>query len=254
MKVPTLTVIGHWGAYPGPGEASSSYLLRFGDYALLLDCGSGSLSCLQDFIGLEKIDAVVLTHYHSDHMADIGCLQYAARIDMDLGRRTRPLDIYGHTQSPGFAKLSYLDYAKGHPYDENSCIDLGPFSLSFSPTEHPDPCFAIRVGCDAGNGRQTSLVYTGDTGWKQELVEFARDADVLLAESSLYDDFRGKIPGHLCAGEAASLAVKAGAGRLLLTHLPHYGMHGDLLSQACAVFKGPVNLARKGLVIELGGR
>ena len=250
MKAPTLTVIGHWGAYPGPGEASSCYLLQAAGSTVLLDCGSGSLSCLQDFIGLEKIDAVVLSHYHSDHMADIGCLQYAARIDMDLGRRTKPLDIYGHDQSSAFAKLNYLDYARGHAYNWDSRLVIGPFCFSFSPTEHPDPCYAIRADLDDGS----SVVYTGDTGWKRELVEFARDAKVLLAESSLYDDFRGKIPGHLCAGEAGSLALEASAGHLVLTHLPHYGMHGDLLSQACVQFKGPVDLARKGLVIELGGR
>jgi len=254
MNAPTLTVIGHWGAYPGPGEASSCYLLQAAGSTILLDCGSGSLSCLQDFIGLEKIDAIVLSHYHSDHMADIGCLQYAARIDMDLGKRIKPLDIYGHEQSPAFSKLSYLDYARGHTYREDSWLAIGPFSFSFSPTEHPDPCYAIRVDFDGGDGRRSSVVYTGDTGWKQELVEFAQGADVLLAESSLYDDFKGKIPGHLCASEAGNLAVKAGAGHLILTHLPHYGMHGDLLSQACAIFKGPVDLARKGMVIELGGR
>jgi ribonuclease BN (tRNA processing enzyme) len=187
-------------------------------------------------------------------MADIGCLQYAARIDMDLGRRKRPLDIYGHDQSPAFSKLSYLDYAKGHAYKANSKLRVGAFSFAFSPTEHPDPCFAIRVEVDAGDGKQASIVYTGDTGWKQSLVEFARDADVLVAESSLYDDYKGKIPGHLCAGEAGELASEAGVGRLVLTHLPHYGTHGSLLVQACATFKGPVDLARKGLVIELLGR
>jgi ribonuclease BN (tRNA processing enzyme) len=254
MKFPTLTVVGHWGAYPGPGEASSCYLLRAGEATILLDCGSGALSCLQDFIGLQEIDAVVLSHYHSDHIADIGCLQYAARIDMDLGRRKKPLDIYGHDQSSALAKLDYLEYARGHAYKADSVLKIGPFAISFALTEHPDPCFAIRVELDAEDGKKISVVYTGDTGWKQSLVEFARGADVLVAESSLYDDYKGKIPGHLCAGEAGSLAAEAEAGRLLLTHLPHYGTHGHLLSQACATFKGPVDLARKGLVIELRGR
>jgi ribonuclease BN (tRNA processing enzyme) len=245
MRVGRLTVVGHWGAYPGPGEASSCYLLESAGTRVLLDCGSGSLSLLQAIAPLYSIDAVVLSHYHADHIADLGCLQYAARIDMDLGRRAKPLLVYGHGESPESKKLGYLDFALGSVYDEASTVQVGPFSFGFLPTVHPDPCFAIRASLGG-----FSLVYTGDAGPTPGLAGFASGADLLVCESSLYDDYRGKIPGHMSAGEAGALATAAGVRTLVLTHLPHYGDHSLLLAQAEAVFGGTALLASGGLVLE----
>ena len=242
----SFTVIGHWGAYPGPGEATSCYLLQASGTSILLDCGSGSLSLLQRRLSLSEIDAVVLSHYHADHIADLGCLQYAARIDMDLGRRKEPLKIYGHTEDPGFAALSYLDFAVGEAYKPDSALKIGPFSLSFAPTMHPDPCYAIRVACG-----DASIVYTGDTGAVPSLARFARGTDLLICETSLYDEYRGRIPGHMCAGEAGTLAAEAGAGMLLATHLPHFGTHSELLKQAAAAFGGKTELASLFWSMEL---
>ncbi|HWP68019.1 MAG TPA: MBL fold metallo-hydrolase [Rectinemataceae bacterium] len=246
MSAFSLTVIGHWGAYPGPGEATSCYLLRAEGMSVLLDCGSGALSLLQDILPLGKIDAVVLSHYHSDHIADLGCLQYSARIDMDLGRRAAPLKVFGHDLGPGSEKLGYLDFAIGATYKQDSTLNLGPFSLTFAPTIHPDPCFAMRVCCGG-----SSLVYSGDTGPSPNLAGFAAGADLLLCETSLYDEYRGKIPGHMSAGEAGELAKAAGVGTLMATHLPHFGVHADLLVQAKAAFGGNTILARRNMMVQL---
>lgn len=246
MSAFSLTVVGHWGAYPGEGEATSCYLLRTPKTRVLLDCGSGSLSILQTLLPLCDIDAVVLSHYHADHMADLGCLQYAARIDMDLGRRARPLKVFGHAEGPGPEKLSYKEYALGETYGRDTLLDIGEFSLRFFPTEHPDPCYAVRVSSGGA-----SLVYTGDTGPNTAMAEFARGADVLVCETSLSDEYRGRIPGHMSAGEAGQLAKAARAGMLLATHLPHFGEHRLLLDQASAAFGGPTALARPLWTVEL---
>ena len=246
MNAFSLTVVGHWGAYPGPGEATSCYLLRAEGRSILLDCGSGALSLIQDIVPLSEIDAVVLSHYHSDHMADLGCLQYAARIEMDLGRRSAPLKVFGHGEDPACAKLGYLNFAVGTTYGRDSRLELGPFAITFAPTVHPDPCYAMRVTCGG-----SSLVYSGDTGPSPELAGFAAGADLLLCETSLYDEYRGKIPGHMSAGEAGELAKAAGVGTLMATHLPHYGVHADLLAQAKAAFGGRTILAARDMVVQL---
>ena len=80
-----ITTIGWWGAYPSANDATSGYLLQSGNLNVLIDCGSGVLARLQNYIDLERLDAVVLSHYHWDHIADIGCLQYASRVLMEAG-------------------------------------------------------------------------------------------------------------------------------------------------------------------------
>ncbi len=175
----SLTVIGHWGAYPNCGEATSCYLLQAEETSVLLDCGSGALSVLQEHMSLADIDAVILSHYHADHMADLGCLQYAALIDMDLHRRQNPLMVYGHDEYAHTNILSFRDCVLGATYNRNSLLEIGPFRFSFVPTAHPDPCFAIRADCGSA-----SLVYSGDTEPCWELVPFSEGADLLLCETT----------------------------------------------------------------------
>ena len=66
-----LTVIGFWGAYPGPGEATSGYLLQSEGFNLLVECGSAVLSRLPGHVEPDALDAVLISHYHADHVADI---------------------------------------------------------------------------------------------------------------------------------------------------------------------------------------
>jgi ribonuclease BN (tRNA processing enzyme) len=192
-----ITTIGWWGAYPNAGEATSGYLLESGGFTVLIDCGSGVLAQLQHYTTLQAIDAVVLSHYHSDHVADIGCLQYASRILMDLGQRKQPLKIYGHAEDKNFDALNYLQYSTGYAVDVQTSLQLGPLKLSFCSNIHPDPCYSMRI-----EENDHTFVYISDTGYTDDLVQFAHKADLLLCESSLYDEYQGRIPGHLTAGEA----------------------------------------------------
>ena len=236
-----ITTIGWWGAYPSANEATSGYLLQAEDLSVLIDCGSGVLTQLQNYIELQDLDAVVLSHYHSDHVADIGCLQYAARILMDLEQRDQPLKIYGHAEDDNFTALNYLKYSIGHVIDARANLKLGPLIFSFCRNIHPDPCFSMRIETDC-----RSWVYISDTGYTENLADFARNADLLLCESSLYDEYQGRVPGHMTAGEAGQIADAAGVRHLVLTHLPHFGDHSLLLEQAGKKFKGTIELATTG--------
>ena len=236
-----ITIIGWRGAYPGPGEATSGYLLQSGDLNLLIDCGSGVLSRLQQYISLDAIDAVILSHYHADHVADMHCLQYAARVSMDLGTRDAPLSIYGHAEDPYFDTLNYHNYSRAHAIDTETALHVGGLTLTFVRNVHLAPCFSMRIEKD-----DQIVTYISDTEWTDPLVDAARDADLLICEASLYNAYQGVVPGHLTAGEAGEIARQANVGRLILSHLPHFGNHEDLLNQAAAVYHGPVELARTG--------
>jgi ribonuclease BN (tRNA processing enzyme) len=236
-----ITTIGWWGAYPNAGQATSGYLLESQDFSALIDCGSGVLAQLQQYTTLQAIDAVVLSHYHADHVADIGCLQYAARILMDLGQRKKPLKIYGHAEDNNFDGLNYLQYSTGFAVDSQTALQLGPLKFTFCRNIHPDPCYSMRI-----EENDLAFVYISDTGYTDDLVEFAHKADLLLCESSLYDEYQGRIPGHLTAGETGHIAAAADVQHLVLTHLPHFGNHGRLVEQARNRYNGPVELATTG--------
>lgn len=242
-----LTVLGVWGAYPEAESATSSYLLQDGDFNLLIDCGSGSLSMLQKYLPLEKLDALIVSHYHHDHIADIGCLQYGLMIQNQLGTRNGIFPIYGHNQdNEKFQRLNYPEVTNGIEISADKIIQVGPFNISFCPTIHPVYCLAIRISKES-----KSIVYTGDTEWSEKLVEFSKDADLIIADTNLYNDQLGNIKGHLTAGQAGTLAEQAKVKKLVLSHLPHHGYHSDLIKQAEEIYSGKVILATSGLTIDI---
>ena len=92
---------------------------------------------------------------------------------------------------------------------------VGPFRLTTAQMAHPVACFGVRI--EAG-GR--TLVYTGDTGPTEALVDLARGADVLLAEASFSTATPTRRASTSPAGRPASTPREAGVGRLLVTHVP----------------------------------
>ncbi|UOE93284.1 MBL fold metallo-hydrolase [Alkalihalobacillus sp. LMS39] len=235
-----LTVIGCWHGYPEPEEATSGYLIQQDDFSLLLDCGSGVLSHLQRYCPLQKLQAVVVSHYHQDHIADIGVLHYARLIETKLGRASTPLFIYGHKDDERFDTLAYEPYVKSIPYQSNSLLDVGPFAISFLKTKHPAPCYAMKIT----NG-QKEIVYTADTSYFLGLASFAKECDLLIAECSFYKN-QETVGGHMNSQDVGILANKARAKQVLLTHLPHFGERTSLLTEVKESYDGQVELASKG--------
>jgi ribonuclease BN (tRNA processing enzyme) len=76
------------------------------------------------------------------------------------------------------------------------------------------------------------LTFTSDTSYFDGLADFFRDADLLISECSFYANMDGTKAGHLNSAQAGMLAEKANVKKLVLTHLPHFGNHNDLIAQA----------------------
>lgn len=126
-----LTVLGYYGGYPYDGVGTSSYLITAGDYHLLLDCGSGALNALEEILDPLQLDSVLLTHYHHDHTADVGVLQYYWQLRAGE-RKTPVLPIYGHTADPlNFGALTWANATEGRAYDPAAVNQIGPFDVSF---------------------------------------------------------------------------------------------------------------------------
>jgi ribonuclease BN (tRNA processing enzyme) len=242
-----LTTIGFWGGYPKANEASTGYVIEQDGFKLLIDCGSAVLSKLQNYYQPEELDAVVLSHYHADHIADIGALQHARLIQGFLLGQISTLPIYAHDGDPNeFSKLTYKTITKGIAYDSNAELKIGPFTIQFLLTKHPVLCYAMRIEADG-----KAVVYTADTSFIEGFVSFSEGADVLLCECNFYGNQDGSGAGHMNSFDAGKLAARANVKKLVLTHLPHYGELQQLVDEAKQYYNGPTGLAHTGLVIEI---
>lgn len=245
MKV---TVLGCLGAYPYAGQGTTSYLLQSEDFHLLLDAGSSTLVELEKELAPLELDAVILTHYHHDHIADLGVLQYYWQLYPTQSPKPI-LPIYGHTEDAfHFDDLTMPGVTEGHAYFEAEELKLGPFTVTFMKTIHPVPCYAMRF-VEEKTG--AVFVFTGDSGYLASFNEFAKDADLFLADTYLFDG-NERHKAHFTAGEAGTFAKQAAVKKLVLTHLPQQG-DLEILRQQAAANSGeiPVELAAPHKVFEI---
>lgn len=213
-----LTTLGCLGAYPYQGEGTTSYLLTSQDgFRLLIDCGSGAVNALAKEVDPLDLDAVIISHYHPDHVADLGVLRHYRQLYPKHLWTPKVLPIYAHDKDTyEFSRLSLSGVSEGHVYDIEKGEAIGPFDISFIQTVHPVVCYAMRI-VERETGQV--LVFTGDTGYFDALVPFSQGADLLLADVYLYEGSENHI-AHLTSKEAGRIATEAGVKRLVLTHLP----------------------------------
>ncbi|ABK60946.1 MULTISPECIES: MBL fold metallo-hydrolase [Clostridium] len=241
-----ITVVGYWGAFPEKDEATSGYLLQSGDHNILIDCGSGVLSKVQNYLPLSKIDAVILSHYHGDHAADIKALQYSAQIDIKNGTRQNELQIYSHDLSDDYKSLTLEGISKWHKIDDATEIQIGDLNVSFKWGKHPVPSLAMRF---EENGKL--FVYSGDTEWCNGILDISKDADLFICETNFLNKDTGRGKGHLTSGEVGKIANMNNVGKLVLSHLPHNTDLNELLNEAKEEFSGQIYKAYSGEVFEL---
>lgn len=250
-----LTVIGNNGAVPRPGGACSAYLVEDLGKKILLDCGTGAYSRLQQKLNPFDLDAVIISHFHADHFFDLVPFRYALIYAL-RGRRETPLPLWlppgGKEQLSTFARSfgAPADFFAGvfalGEFGGHSQVEIGDVRLVFTPTQHYIPSYSIQLRGSA------TLTYSGDTALCDEAVSAATGADLLLceatAQASTYDQTRA---GHLSAADAATVATRAGVRRLLLTHIWHELDPAISLREARATFAGDVEVAVEGATYEV---
>lgn len=230
-----LIVLGNNGPFPGAGGACSGYLLSDGNTRILLDCGNGVLSNLQKFIELEKLDAIILSHMHSDHISDMMVLRYVVQIKKSRGQIDRVFDVFAPEEpAEEFKRLNTDGIFNLKPINSGLKLSYGKFNITFSEMKHPVKCFAIAI-----ESTDKRFVYSGDTSWNEGIIEFSRDSDMLLIDAGLLssDKKNDKAP-HLTARECGIIAARSGAKKLLLTHFwPEYDIN-QLILEAREAFPG----------------
>lgn len=223
-----ITTLGCLGAYPYQGQGTTSFLLQSDDFNLLLDAGSGSLLQLEKVLDPLALDAVILSHYHHDHIADLGVLQYYWQLYPKTSERNL-LPIYGHNEDlTHFEGLTLPNVSQGFNYLAEESLEIGPFSLTFMKTIHPVVCYAMRI---VEKSTRKVFVFTGDSGYLADFIDFARNADLFLADTYLFTGNEHHF-AHFTSKEAGEIARAADVKHLVLTHLPQFGDLNQLKQEA----------------------
>ena len=208
-----LTILGMNGPFPAPGGATSGYLLTTNDASVALDLGSGTLARLTALTAPEDLTALLLTHWHYDHCADVLPLIYRLEACAE-----KPLHIYAPVDETSLVrkavqacnKIVLHDVAPGEQFR----IPNFEFRISAAPARHPVPALMYRIMAEG-----KTFCYTGDTNTVDGLVEFADHADFLLADGLFPDAAWAEGKPHLSARHVAELARAAQVGRFVITHL-----------------------------------
>ncbi len=253
-----LTVVGCGTVIPEPDRACSSYYLEHGATRILIDCGPGAVQALARLaVPWQGLTHLCISHFHADHIGALPGLFFALRHGVQPPRTGAPLEVFGPAgtralfrglaealgdfmHDPGFP-VTVTDLAPGAE------AAAGEIVVSVRSVPHTPESMALRFEADGWR-----LVYTGDTGPDEGLIEFARAAHLLIAECSLPDSLVGD--NHLSPSRVARLARRSGAARLLATHVyPQFRAAADVIGLiGDAGFSGPAELAFEGLEIGVG--
>jgi ribonuclease BN (tRNA processing enzyme) len=244
-----LTVLGSSGGYPAPGSACSGYLVQDTDTRVWIDAGSGTFSRLLEHCTPPELSAVLISHLHVDHWSDLPLALHTFHFAFE---RTSPLPVYGPAGWPKAmgvvaewaeeedAPFTAFELREGEP------IEIGSLTVSPIRVEHSDELdtFGFRIS----NGAAT-IAYSADSGPNGSLASIARDADLFLCEAGAPGDVEMHM--HLNGRQAGEIAARAGARRLLVTHLAPGTDRAQTLAQAGAAFMGPLEIADEGLAVEI---
>jgi len=285
-----LTVLGSGTLLPNRHHRSAAHLVEAGALRCLVDCGAGTVHGFDEHdVAWQRLDAVVFSHYHTDHIGDLPALLFALKHGVRPARE-EPLTLIGppgllarleamaeafgdHIEDPGFPLHTEEIDRRGSWRFESKARDgdsagdgkpgrgerIGhdwqegddPHRKELRVDFHPTPHTESSVA-QRWQFEGHVIAYTGDTGPADgELVDFLSDADVLVAETSLPDST--DVENHLTPGRVAELAKVAEPGLLITTHVyPPLAPDRipDLLAEAG--YEGRVEPGVDGLVVEIG--
>ena len=249
-----LTIVGCSGSYPGPESAASCYLVESEHegrtWQIVLDMGNGALGALQRYADPLSIDAVLLSHLHADHCIDMTSY-YVLRKYHPSGQQP-PIPVWGPKgTSRRLARAYDLPRKPGMKEEfefhrHRGIYQIGPFTISTMEVDHPVEAYAMRIEADG-----VALVYTGDTGRTDTLLDICGGADLLLAEASFREGDANPASLHLTGADAGEYAAKAGVKRLVLTHIPPWHSSATMLEEARSTYTGPIDLAAPGATYQV---
>jgi ribonuclease Z len=286
-----IVFLGTSASAPSVHRGLSAQIVLYRSYRFLIDCGEGTQrQLLKSGLGFRKLDRILLTHGHLDHILGLaGLLSTFMRWET-----IEKMDIYGGRQALDRVRdLLYRVVLRGiksplplifNEIRPGLLMEDNLFELSAFPVIHrgAQGCFgylfrekarrpflaeqAEALGVPHGPERKllvsgqaitlasgrtihpgdvlgpeitgASLAVVGDAGRTDDLRPYVQGVDALVIEATYLaaeSDMAAEY-GHLTASQAAQLALEAGAGQLILTHVSRRYHERDVLAEAQGIF------------------
>ncbi len=255
-----MTILGSGTCVPSLERSSCSIMLAVGSQTLLFDSGPGTMRrLLRANTTIFDVDYIFYSHFHPDHSAELVPFLFATKYP-DPARRQTTLTIVAASGFEEFfagLKTVYGKWIELNPglvdiiQMDNQVTDsrrLKDFTIRSAPVEHNPESIAYRITSPGGH----SVVYSGDTDYSEKLIALSKNADVLICESAVPDEFRVK--GHLTPSLAGDIATRAGVKKLILTHFYPECDNADIELEVRKAYDGPLVLAEDLMTIKIGGQ
>ena len=273
-----VQVLGSGGPRPSPQASSGTLVMVDGVPRILVDAGPGTLlRAGERKVDLTAVDAVLLTHLHTDHTVEVP--SFATVRSLDSHGRTR-LRIVGPDGNKDFPSTRAWASALLGPQGAYRYVRHFGAELAIEATDVPAGRGAApkRIALDDGlvvtarghhhgnapavgfrlehGGRSLVLVGDVDPSGLAAVETLARDADLLVISCSALDppDSPAALyEFHSPPSAIGPMAVRARVRALLCTHLPPaVTARADALRRSLAAsFSGPITLATDGLVLPV---
>ena len=219
MKEVIITPLGTVSPYTKNNMNCPGFLVKYNDKKILLDCGNGITRLLKFPEDLENLN-VIITHYHKDHFADIGAVQYVSYVYNNLGILNNKVNVFLPLNEKDYNKESIISnketYTKYFEIFDNLVLPMSEFKTTFKDNKsHNIKSYMIKL-----ENKDFKIIYTSDIGTTNftNLIEFCKNADLIICESSFLKKHNSNSKTHMTAYDAAVLAKKSKAKQLLLTH------------------------------------
>jgi ribonuclease Z len=219
--------LGTASALPSATQDNSSLLFESNGSYLMIDCsGTPYRKLMQLGVESERLEHVLITHHHVDHIYGIPSLVECLWIE----GRENPLHIYALASAiPTIEILLDMWDLRSRPfrsfpieihriegYEDELILQNSNFTIRTTPTVHAVPSVASKITFPDG----VTFVYSSDTSPCRQLVDFAKGTDYVLMECTFCNDDDGlaAITNHLNSGQYRDMAEQINAKNTLLIH------------------------------------
>ncbi|MBP9990930.1 MAG: ribonuclease Z [Bacteroidales bacterium] len=246
------TIMGSGAAIPTLARHCSAQSVNINGFRMLLDCGEGTQNQLRAYHQkLQSFSLVCISHLHGDHLFGLPGLLST----MHLCGRTEPIDVVGPKGLKAILEpiflfsntiLNYelrITELEGNDYrqvfEERRC------KVFAFPLRHSVPTYGyvIEEIPRSANSAPRRYAYCCDTAYDETILPYIQNVNLLCMESTFANDFQAVADEklHCTAAQAATLAQKANAKQLLLTHFSaRYKELDTLMAEAQAIFPAAI--------------